>query len=159
VLIGSLTIIALAIVGCGGSSSNSSSTAAASSSTAARSRVHRAAPSHVYHVKLTGSAERPPGAPSGIGDAVIALHGSRELCWRFAHLRGFTGATQAHIHVGRVGESGNVFVALSTGPRLRHRGCVAVAASAIKAIESNPHGYYVNIQSRRYPAGAVRAQL
>ena len=45
------------------------------------------------------------------------------------------------------------------GPRLRHRGCVAVPASAIKAIESNPHGYYVNIQSRRYPAGAVRAQL
>jgi hypothetical protein len=52
-----------------------------------------------------------------------------------------------------------VFVALSTGQRLHHRGCVTIGATVIKAIEQHPHRYYVSIESLRYPKGAVRAQL
>ena len=151
-MIGGLTVIALAVTGCGASSSSPSSAVA-------RPRAHTAGQSHVYRVRLTGAAERPPGARNATGEAVIALHGSRELCWRFAHLHGFTGATQARIHVGAAGTSGNVFVALSSGPRLHHRGCVAVMSRVVRAIEQNPPGYYVNIRSSHYPSGAVRAQL
>ena len=86
---------------------------------------------------------------------MIALHGARELCWRFAHLHGFASATQAQIRVGAAGKSGNVFVALSTGPRLHHRGCVAIGATVIKGIEKHPSGYHVSIESVRYPRGAV----
>ena len=151
-LIASLAVIGLAVTGCGASSSSSSSTAASR-------RSDRSAPSHIYRLRLTSAAERPPRAPNAIGDAVIALHGDRKLCWRFSHLRGFSGATQAAIHVGSAGKSGNVLVALSTGPRLHHRGCVGVGASVVEAIASNPQRYYVNIQSVRYAGGAVRAQL
>ena len=151
-LIVSLTVIALAVTGCGSSSSSSSSTATST-------RLDPPAPSSIYRVKLTGAAERPPGAANGSGDAVIAMHGARELCWRFAHLHGFTSATQAHIHVGAAAKSGSLFAALSTGPRLHHRGCVATGANVVKAIEKHPSGYYVSIESLRYPRGAVRAQL
>ena len=151
-MIGGLTAIALAVTGCGATSSSSSSTGA-------RPSAQTAAQIRIYRVRLSGAAERPPGARNATGEAVIALHGSRELCWRFAHLRGFTGATQARIHVGVAGTSGTVLVALSSGPRLHHRGCLAVVPRQVRAIERNPPGYYVNILSSRNPTGAVRAQL
>ena len=81
------------------------------------------------------------------------------LCWRFAHLHGFTNATLAHIHIGTKGRSGDVVVALSTGPRLHHQGCVSISPVLSKRIWSQPSRYYVNIHSTQYPGGAVRGQL
>jgi hypothetical protein len=115
---------------------------------------------HIYRVRLSGGkAETPPGAPQGTGTAVIAFHGSSLVCWRFAHLHGFLDATFAHIHSGATGKSGNIVVPLSTSPALHHQGCVPVSAALVKAIERHPANYYVNIHSRQYPGGAVRAQL
>jgi hypothetical protein len=114
----------------------------------------------MFVVKLSGKAETPPGAPRGSGVAVVALHGrSLRICWRFAHLHGFNAATYSHIHRGAPGIAGPIVVALSTGPELRHRGCVRSTAATFKAIERDPSGYYVNIHSTHYPGGAVRAQL
>lgn len=111
-------------------------------------------------MKLSGKAETPAGAPKGTGSAVVALHGrTLRVCWRFSRLKGFTSATVAHIHKGVEGTSGNIVVPLSTAAKLHHRGCVSSSAALIKAIEKNPHGYYVNIHSKKYPGGAVRAQL
>jgi hypothetical protein len=86
----------------------------------------------------------------------IAFHGSSVVCWRFAHLHAFTNATFARIDIGVQGKSGNIVVALSTGPRLHHQGCVPVSAKLVKTIEDHPRGYYVNIHSTTYPGGAVR---
>jgi hypothetical protein len=149
----SLAILMLGVAACG-SSSSSPNTSTPSSST-----VKRAGPGQIYRVALTGTAETPRGAPNGTGAAVIALHGSSRVCWRFAHLHGFTNATFAHIHLGTTRKSGKVVVPLSTGPRLHHQGCVRVTATLVKAIEHNPRDYYVNIHSTTYPGGAVRAQL
>jgi hypothetical protein len=119
-----------------------------------------AGPLSIYRVRLIGGkAETPPGAPQGTGTAVIAFHGSSLMCWRFAHLHGFINATFAHLHIGAKGKSGNVVVPLSTGPALHHQGCVPVSAVLVKAIEGHPANYYVNIHSKEYPSGAVRAQL
>ena len=108
---------------------------------------------------MTGRAETPPGAPHGGGAAVIALHGSSEICWRFAHLHGFTNGTVAHIHAGGKGHPGKILVPLSRGTRLHHQGCVRVSPAVAKAIAGDPSRYYVNIHSTQYPAGAVRGQL
>lgn len=143
----------LGLAACG--SSSSSSTKSASSSRKPASGVR----GHTYHVTLSGSAETPPGAPNGSGAAVIALHGSLKACWRFSRLHGFTDATFAHIHRGASGTAGPVVIPLSTSGKLHHKGCVRTTAATIKAIEHDPFGYYVNIHSKQYPAGAVRAQL
>ncbi|MFZ0089338.1 MAG: CHRD domain-containing protein [Solirubrobacteraceae bacterium] len=117
-------------------------------------------PLHIYRVRLIGGkAETPPGAPQGTGDAIIAFHGSSLVCWRFAHLHGFFNPTFAHIHNGVKGKSGKIVVPLSIGPTLRHQGCVPVTAVLVKAIERHPGAYYVNIHSKQYPGGALRAQL
>jgi hypothetical protein len=151
-LIPALMIVMLAVAGCGSSTKTSRTT----SSSSAGAGV----PSVAFHVKLSGAAEVPPGAPKGTGGAVIALHDSTlRVCWRFAHLKNFTKPTFAHIHLGDIGTSGIVVVPLSTGPRFLHKGCVTASATVIKAIEKQPHRYYVNIHSTQYPGGAVRAQL
>ena len=134
----------------------SSAPASHSSSSGAH---HSRPPARIYRIALTDTGERPHGAPGGTGAAVIAIHGSSVVCWRFAHLRGFLKATAAHIHLGVSGKSGRVVVPLSTGRQLRHRGCTRASASVITAIEQHPERYYVNVHSLQYPAGAVRAQL
>jgi hypothetical protein len=117
-------------------------------------------PSRTYRLKLKGSAEVPKGAPQGTGSAVVTLRGkTSQVCWRFTHLKGFTSATFAHIHQGTAGTSGNILVPLSTGPKLKHSGCVTSSAAVISAIAKNPKGFYVNIHSKKYPGGAVRSQL
>ena len=149
----SIAVLVLAVTGCGSSSSSASSSHAGSSAAKA------VGPLRIYRVALTGTAETSPGAPSGTGAAVIAFHGSSVVCGRFAHLHGFTNATVAHIDIGVRGKSGNSVVALSTGPRLHHQGCVPVSAKLVKTIEDHPREYYVNIHSTTYPGGAVRGQL
>jgi hypothetical protein len=147
-LVPGLATLMLGVGACGGSSKSSSSPTARS-----------AGPVRIYRAALAGTAATPPGAPAGAGAVVIALHGSSVVCWRFAHLRGFTNATVADIHLGAAGTSGKVVVPLSTGPRLHHRGCVRVMSAVTTAIEHSPGDYYVTIASTQYPGGAVRGQL
>jgi hypothetical protein len=174
-LIPSLAVAVLGLAACGSSSSSSSSSTSSSASTPsttpattapakkgtkAKKAKQGAVPSRRYSLKLSGKAETPAGAPKGAGRAVVALHGSTlHVCWRFSHLHGFTSATAAHIHLGAKGTSGNIVLPLSTSPKLKHGGCVPASATLIKAIEKNPHGYYVNIHSTKYAGGAVRSQL
>ena len=154
-LVPSLAVLVIGVAACGGSGSSS-----ASSSKTLPSAAKSAGPLRIYRVRLTGGkAETPPGAPQGTGVAVIAFHGTSLVCWRFAHLHGFTNATFAHLHAGAKGKSGNIVVPLSTAPALHHQGCVPVHAVLVKAIELHPANYYVNIHSKQYPGGAVRAQL
>jgi hypothetical protein len=144
----------LCLSACGGSTSSPAHSSRHLTVPGSRSR-----PSAIYRVRLSGRIEVPRGAPQGRGDAVIALHGSSLLCWRFAHLHGFSDATVAHVHAGPAGRAGPIVVVLSAGPRLHHQGCVTISPTVGQAIVSNPTAYYVNIHSGRYPAGAVRAQL
>jgi hypothetical protein len=122
-------------------------------------KLTRLRPTELYKVAMSGAAETPRGAPHGRGVAVIAFHGASRLCFRLSHLHGFVGATVAHIHSGTAGHSGPVVVALSSGAKLRHRGCRAISPTVARAISRRPSAYYINVHSRQYPAGAVRAQL
>jgi ubiquinone/menaquinone biosynthesis C-methylase UbiE len=140
-----LAAVALCLTACGGSSS----------STGTSSKHRAGARPQIYRATLSGTGG---GAKGGAGAAVIALHGSSKICWRFAHLHGFVGATGARIDAGANGKPKPVLT-LSTGSRLHHHGCVRASRSIVSAIRHNPHGYYVDIASRQYPAGAVRARL
>lgn len=161
-----LAVAVLGIAACGSSSSSSSNSSGSSPANGAAKPQHAgkgklvALPSRTYSVKMTGKAETPKGAPSGSGAAVVTVHGKTDqVCWRFAHLKGFTAPTLAHIHIGPSGTSGNIVLPLSGAARFKRKGCVPASATLLKAIEKNPHGYYVNIHNKKYLGGAVRAQL
>ncbi len=91
---------------------------------------------------LTGAAEVPgPGDADASGTALITLNeGQGEVCFDldWAGIDGTVVA--AHIHAAPAGVSG-------------------VSEELIKAIRHDPAGYYVNIHSTVFPAGAVRGQL
>src|SRR4030081_2426553 len=112
-LLPALAAAALSVAACGSSSRSSSHSSAAKPRNGVRGRI--------YHVTLSGKAEKPPGAPHGAGAAVIALHSNLTVCWRFSHLRGFSNATVSHIHRGAAGTSGPIVVPLSIGSKLHHK--------------------------------------
>jgi hypothetical protein len=164
-LIPSFAVALIAVAGCGSSSSSSSSTGAstpASTGTTtnpASAKVKKAL-SKTYALKMTGAAETPAGASGGTAKALVTLSTKTgKVCWTFKSLSGFSNPTFAHIHLGAARTAGNIVVPLSTGATFMTKGCVSARATLISAIATNPHGYYVNIHSKQYPGGAVRAQL
>jgi hypothetical protein len=150
IIVVALVVSALGLAACG--SSGAGSSGAASSAASGR-------PTAIYRVPLSGRTEPVAGARQGRGDAIVAFHGDSLLCWRFAHLHGFTDAMNGELQAGAPGHAGRVLMTFSAGPRLHHVGCVSVSPALSKAVMKNPSAYYVNVPNARYPAGAVRAQL
>jgi hypothetical protein len=153
-LVAAIAVVVSALAGCGSGGSGT------------RPATHRAAvpgsgsrPTSIYRAHLSGALGKPHGAMGGVGAAILAFHGDSLMCWRFAHLHGFTDATSAHIRAGGSAPAGRVIVALSPGPRLHHQGCVSVSPAVSRRIRARPAGYYVSIDSKGYSQGAVRGQL
>jgi len=109
---------------------------------------------------LTGAAEVPgPGDADGFGWARITIDlDASQLCFRLSVAR-VEGVTAAHIHQGMPGEAGPVVVPLDAPVTGLSSGCVAVEPALAASIVGNPAGFYVNVHSEAYPAGAVRGKL
>ena len=116
-------------------------------------------PVRTYHVKLSGKAINPPGAPKGSGAAVIALHHHDLVCFRFAHLHGFSGPTAAYLGRGTKGQQGKVVLHLSRSSVVHHKGCARASRALGASLERKPAGYFVAIVTKQYPKGAVGGQL
>lgn len=111
-----------------------------------------------FTVTMTGKAETPKGAPNGKGTAKITLEpGAGKVCFRLTW-SGIGTPTASHIHQGKKGVAGPVVVPLFGGAP-KHSGCVKATRSLINKIAKSPAGYYVNVHTVKYPAGAIRAQL
>ena len=147
-------VVAIGVAGCGGTGSGLGSAAHRAAVPASGRR-----PTQIFAVRMSGTTELTAGARHGVGAAVIAFHGASTICWRFAHLHGFTNATSAQINEGVARHVGQTVIVLSAGPRLHHQGCVPVSPALTKRIVARPAGYSVTIRSEQYPQGAVRAQL
>lgn len=115
----------------------------------------------LFATALTGAAEVPgPGDPDGSGTALVTLNqGQLEVCFELT-VEDIAPATAAHIHVGAPDVAGPIVVPLAAPTSGSSSGCVAdVDRELIKAIRQNPGGYYVNVHTADFPAGAVRGQL
>jgi hypothetical protein len=111
-----------------------------------------------YTVSMSGKAETPKGDPNGRGTARIKIEASRgELCFALSWTAIGTPVA-AHIHKGRKGVAGPVVIPLFGGTP-KHKGCVKASKTLLSKINRNPAGYYVNVHTQAFPAGAVRAQL
>jgi CHRD domain len=111
---------------------------------------------------LTGAAEVPgPGDPDGAGTALLRLRiGQGQICHTLSVSNITLPAAAAHIHLGAAGVAGPVVVTLVTPDADGNvQGCVAVDRALVKQILMNPAGYYVNVHTSDFPAGAVRGQL
>ena len=116
----------------------------------------------VLAATLAGANEIPgPGDPDGSGTATFRMiRGSAVICFQL-NVHGITlPATGAHIHQGAAGTAGPVVVPLTApGAGGTATGCVNSTRTLVAAILANPAGYYANVHTTDYPAGAIRGQL
>src|SRR5690606_9763868 len=87
---------------------------------------------------------------------------SNRLCYMLNVYKGLDAGdppTAAHIHVGAEGASGRPVVPLATPASGAAGACVVLEADVARALADNPRGYYVNVHTAAYPAGARRGQL
>ena len=106
--------------------------------------------------QLRGSNERPAAPASNRGSVEITLKAGK-VCWEFSVTRIDGKPNAAHIHKGRPGAAGPVFIPLGT--TYKRQGCTSASASKINAVRANPSGFYVNIHNAKHLAGAMRGQL
>lgn len=114
-------------------------------------------------VALRASQERPK--PKGkvrrargtFTAAVTKTGASAVVTWRLTFSRLTGKAIAAHIHSGRRGVAGPVIVPLCAPCRSGASGKATVSAAVLTALESGRT--YVNVHTRKNPAGEIRGQL
>jgi hypothetical protein len=116
-----------------------------------------------FHANLSGADETPEdGDSDGSGMARLRLdRAAGEVCFTI-RVRRIDNVVAAHIHRGRRGVAGPIVVDLITEPMegRRFTGCNDdVSGSVIRRISRNPRGFYVNVHTEDFPAGAVRGQV
>ena len=103
-----------------------------------------------------------PGDEDGSGSASIVIDpAAGTACWTLS-AENIMPVTQSHIHIGAEGESGDIVVPLDVdGFEGSSEGCIEPMedAAVLQEIVDNPAGYYVNLHTEDFPAGAIRGQL
>ena len=135
---------------------------AALSVLAAPAAVSSAADTKLY-ATMSGTQEKPKGDRDGTGAAVLTLK-STQICYVIRPRKAGATFGAGHIHAGRKGKAGGIFIDLWTSPKKVGKGRIAgcsknLGAADIAKLKARPAGYYVNIHNSAYPAGAVRGQL
>jgi hypothetical protein len=90
--------------------------------------------------------------------AVVTKEGTTgSVAWRLTFSRLTGRAVAAHIHRGQRGRPGPVVVALCAPCRSGASGTANVSAAVLSALEAGRA--YVNVHTRRNPAGEIRGQI
>lgn len=116
-------------------------------------------PAAAPKIPLMGSAEAPgPGDPDGSGYVSLRVNrAKRTISWSFTGLRKIGTPTAAHIHRGKPGEAGPVFVPL--GSSFKRQGGTQVIQSDMVEFLKAPANFYVNVHNAEFPNGAIRGQI
>ena len=112
----------------------------------------------VLTATLSGLNQTPPGDPDGSGTATFrTAPGLGQICYVLTVKDIMLPATGAHIHLA---SNGNIVVPLNApNASGKASGCANTSRATVKAILSNPGGYYVNVHTTDYPNGAIRGTL
>ena len=102
----------------------------------------------------------PMGYPDGSGTAVVRIRAGGNVCFKLRVQNIQLPSVGAHIHRAPAGRAGGIVVQF-TPPDANgvSMGCTTVAQALADEITANPAAFYVNVHSRDFPGGAVRAQL
>jgi hypothetical protein len=110
------------------------------------------------HATLSGKKEIPK-AGNGSGTARLTLDAKKGRVCYTIKLKHVGTTVMGHIHKGGTKVAGPVFIGLFSKPTKQPKGCVKASKSQIEAIIKKPSGYYVNVHTAKFPAGAARGQL
>jgi len=111
--------------------------------------------------EVSGTGQANAGAPNGYGSGTVVFRNNQRLCYALIVMAIDTPAA-AHIHRARAGTNGPIvvnFEAPASGNFGSSSGCVTVDAALAKEIRGDPAGFYINVHSAKFPAGAIRGQL
>jgi hypothetical protein len=113
----------------------------------------------MWGAKLSAAQEIPKQVVKNTkanGSFTATLTGTKlKFTLTFADLTG--PATAAHIHLGAMGQSGNVLIPLCTPCKSPVTGTVTVSAAVKKDFAK--HLLYVNVHTTKNPNGEIRGQL
>ena len=108
--------------------------------------------------QLRGANEVPKAPVSNRGRAEIRLNAATgKVCWDFTITKIDGSGNAAHIHKGRPGAAGPVYIPLGT--TFKRQGCASAPKAKIRAVAAHPSAFYVNVHNAKHPAGAMRGQL
>ncbi len=119
-------------------------------------------------VRMDGQQENPAADPDGHGHfAFVAF--KDQLCYVIT-ARDIDPPLAAHIHVGARGVNGPIVVALQVPDPIGHdcitaepdeslNSTMVLTQGELDAIIANKAGYYANVHTAPFPAGAIRGQL
>src|SRR3954466_8892082 len=101
--------------------------------TASLATVSSAADTKLY-AKMSGSQEKPKGDPDGTGTAVLTLKSS-QVCYVITPKKAGTTFSAGHIHAGKKGVAGPVFINLFTKPKKLKGGKLSGCSPTVKAAD------------------------
>ena len=96
---------------------------------------------------------------SGGGNITLVVDPPKGTACYIMNISGLQDVTAAHVHKGGPGETGAPVIPLATPSGGTAGGCVQVTPAVSAALLANPGGYYVNVHTKAFPAGAIRGQL
>jgi CHRD domain len=106
------------------------------------------------------TGERGAGDPDGFGSASFTFDGD-QVCFGIT-VANLDAPVMAHIHRGGRSVNGPIVVPLTqpaTGDPGASSGCVAIDVALAAEIQADPRGFYANVHTAAFQAGAVRGQL
>jgi CHRD domain len=113
--------------------------------------------------KLSGNAEVPgPGDDDGSGEADLTLKPKKKKISFNISFEGIENPVAGHIHKGTKKVAGAIKVPLfedQAGVTSPVSGTVKAKKKLIKKIQNDPNGWYVNLHTPDFEAGAIRGQL
>ena len=110
--------------------------------------------------EIGADGKKRAGDLNGRGSASAVIDDGK-LCYGLT-VKDIDNPTGAHIHKANKGRNGGIVVPLkppSDGDSGASSDCVEISDSLARAIAKNPHKYYWNIHTDKFPGGAVRGQL
>ena len=112
-----------------------------------------------FYANMSGDQVVPkPGPPGAKGKAQLDVNPSEHrVCFKMAY-DGIDHPTGAHIHRGRPGENGPMAVDLHLEAS-GNQGCAGAPYGVLRAMQADPHGFYLQLHTHDFPDGVMRGQL
>jgi hypothetical protein len=111
--------------------------------------------------EVSSSGEANAGDPDGYGSATVIIRGTT-LCFGIT-VDGIDKPILAHIHQAPAGLNGDIVVDLvpppNGNPGTSSRCFRGLDQKLLADIQRHATGFYVNVHTENFPAGAVRGQL